>query len=151
MSESFPGGTSGKEPTASAGDIRHSASIPGLGISPGDGNGNPLQYSCLESPMDREAWWAAVYGVVQIRTQLKQLSSSSSLLSMTMQQTPEGSCIDHSSAKHWLWLHPWISLVLTHTWPQLRPPCSAASAAHLWFGCLVRLSLVSLHFTHSFI
>ena len=46
----------------------------------GEGNGNPLQYSCLENPMDRGAWWAAVYGVAQSRTRLKQLSSSSSTL-----------------------------------------------------------------------
>ena len=44
----------------------------------GEGNGNPLQCSCLENPRDRGAWWAAVYGVVQSRTRLKQLSSSSS-------------------------------------------------------------------------
>ena len=43
----------------------------------GEGNGNPLQYSCLENPRDRGAWWAAVYGVAQTLTQLKQLSSSS--------------------------------------------------------------------------
>ena len=44
----------------------------------GEGNGNPLQYSCLENPRDKGAWWAAVYGVAQSRTRLKQLSSSSS-------------------------------------------------------------------------
>ena len=44
----------------------------------GEGNGNPLQYSCLENPRDRGAWWAAVYGVAQSRTRLKRLSSSSS-------------------------------------------------------------------------
>ena len=44
----------------------------------GEGNGNPLQCSCLENPRDREAWWAAVYGVAQTRTRLTQLSSSSS-------------------------------------------------------------------------
>ena len=44
----------------------------------GEGNGNPLQCSCLENPRDREAWWAAVYGVAQSRTQRKRLSSSSS-------------------------------------------------------------------------
>ena len=46
----------------------------------GEGNGNPLQCSCLENPRDRGAWWAAVYGVAQSRTQLKRLSSSSSVL-----------------------------------------------------------------------
>ena len=44
----------------------------------GEGNGNPLQYSCLENPMDSGAWWAAIYGIAQSQTQLKQLSSSSS-------------------------------------------------------------------------
>ena len=44
----------------------------------GEGNGNPLQCSCLENPRDSRAWWAAVYGVAQSRTRLKQLSSSSS-------------------------------------------------------------------------
>ena len=47
-----------------------------------EGNGNPLQYSCLENPRDRGAWWAAVYGVTQSRTRLKRLSSSSSSSSM---------------------------------------------------------------------
>ena len=46
----------------------------------GEGNGNPLQYSCLENPRDRGAWWAAVYGVAQNWTRLKRLSSSSSML-----------------------------------------------------------------------
>ena len=50
------GGASGKEPTADAGDVRVAGSIPGLGSSPGEGHGNLLQYSCLENPMDREAW-----------------------------------------------------------------------------------------------
>ena len=44
--------------------------IPGLGRSPGEGNGNPLQYSCLENPMDRGAWWAVVLGVANSQTQL---------------------------------------------------------------------------------
>ena len=47
----------------------------------GEGSGNPLQCSCLENPRDREAWWAAVYGVAQSRTRLKRLSSSSSSMS----------------------------------------------------------------------
>ena len=51
-----------------AGEIRHEGSIPGLGRSPGEGNGNPLQYSCLENPMDRGAWRATVHGVAQSQT-----------------------------------------------------------------------------------
>ena len=50
-----------KNPPANAGDIRDMGSIPGSGRSPGEGHGNPLQYSCLENPMDRGAWWATVY------------------------------------------------------------------------------------------
>ena len=69
----FPGGSEDKVSACNAGDL---GSIPGLGKSPGEGNGNLLQYSCLENPRDRGAWWAAVYGVAQSRTRLKRLSSS---------------------------------------------------------------------------
>ena len=50
---------------ANAGDIRDTGSIPGSGRSPGEGNGNPFQYSCLENPMDRGAWRAMVHGVAE--------------------------------------------------------------------------------------
>ena len=53
---------------ANSGDIKDVGSIPGLGRSPGEGNGNPLQYSCLENPMDRGAWRAAIHGVAKSRT-----------------------------------------------------------------------------------
>ena len=55
----------GKNPPANAGDIRDLGSIPGLGKSSGGGRGNPLQYSCLENPMDGGAWWGAVHGVAK--------------------------------------------------------------------------------------
>ena len=67
----FPRSSGSKESACNAGDL---GSIPGSGKSPGEGNGNPLQYSCLENPMDRGAWWATVHRVVQSQTQLKQLS-----------------------------------------------------------------------------
>ena len=54
-----------KNQSANAGDIRDSGSVPGLGRSPGGGNGNPLQYSCLENDMDRETWRATVYTVTK--------------------------------------------------------------------------------------
>ena len=65
-----PGGASQvaqavKNPPANAGDTRDTGSIPGSGRSPGEGNGNPLQYSCLGNPMDREAWWATVHRVTK--------------------------------------------------------------------------------------
>ena len=61
----FPGGSDGKASARSEGDL---GSIPGLGRSPGEGNGNPLQYSCLEIPMDGGAWQATVHGVSKSQT-----------------------------------------------------------------------------------
>ena len=54
----FPSSSDGKESACNSGDL---GSIPELGRSPGEGNGNPLQYFCLENPMNREAWWATVH------------------------------------------------------------------------------------------
>ena len=59
-----------KNPSANTRDVRDMDSIPGSRRSPGGGNGNPLQYSCLENPMDREAWWAIVHGVTKSQTRL---------------------------------------------------------------------------------
>ena len=59
---------------ADAGNIRDMGPIPGLGRSPGGGHGNLLQYSCLENPMDRGAWWATAQRVARTQTQLKRLS-----------------------------------------------------------------------------
>ena len=58
----FPGGSVVKNPPANAGDM---GSFPGSGKSPGEGNGNPFQYSCLGNPTDRGAWWATVHGVTK--------------------------------------------------------------------------------------
>ena len=63
----FPDVSVGKESTCNAGD---SVSVPGLGRSPGKGDGNPLQYSCLENPMDTGSWWATIHGVTKSWTQL---------------------------------------------------------------------------------
>ena len=64
---SFPGGSDGKAPAYNAGDLGSNA---GLGGFPGEGNGNPLRYSCLENPMDRGACWTTVHGVAKSRTRL---------------------------------------------------------------------------------
>ena len=61
----FPCSSASKESACSVGDL---GSIPALGRSPGEGNGNPLQYPCLENLMDRGAWWAAVHGVSESGT-----------------------------------------------------------------------------------
>ena len=65
----FPGGSDSKESTCNTEDL---GSIPELGRSPGGGNGNPLQYSCLEKPMDRGAWRVPVHGVTKSQTRLSE-------------------------------------------------------------------------------
>ena len=67
LKKGFPGGSEVKASACNGGEV---GSIPGLGRSPGEGNGNPLQYSCLENPMDGGAWWATVHGVAKSRTRL---------------------------------------------------------------------------------
>jgi len=71
FSEDFPHSSVGKESACNAGDL---GSILGSGRSPGGGNGNPLQYSCLENSMDRGAWWATVHGVAKSQMQLSDLA-----------------------------------------------------------------------------
>ena len=68
MSQGFSPSSVGKESTCSAGDL---VSVSGSGRSPGEGNGNPLQYSCLGNPVDRGAWGATVHGVAKSQTRLK--------------------------------------------------------------------------------
>ena len=95
----FPGGSDDKEPACNAGDL---GSIPGLGRSPGEGNSKPLQYSRLESSMDRGVWWAAVHGVTEGQTRLsdftftfhfhaleKEMAAHSSILTWRIPWTEE--------------------------------------------------------------
>ena len=69
------GGTNGEESACDARDAGDSGLIPGSGRSPGEGNGNALQHSCLENLMDGGAWWDAVHGVTKSQTRLKRLST----------------------------------------------------------------------------
>ena len=62
----FSGGSVGKDSACNVGDL---GSVPESGRSPGEGNGNPLQYLCLENPMDRGAWWPTVHGVTKTWTE----------------------------------------------------------------------------------
>ena len=77
ISKGFPGGAEVKASACNVGDL---GSIPGLGRSPGEGNGNPLQYSCLENPIDGGAWWATVHGS-QSRTRLSDFTFTFILIS----------------------------------------------------------------------
>ena len=67
------GGASGKESACQC--RRHIGLIPGLRKYPGEGNGNPFQYSCLENPMDRKPWWAAIHGAAKSQIRLKRIST----------------------------------------------------------------------------
>ena len=64
-----------ENPSANERETRDAGLIPGLGRSPGEGNGNPLQYFCLENPMDRGAWQATVHKAAESQTQVRRLSS----------------------------------------------------------------------------
>ena len=78
--QGFSGGSAIKNLPASAGELNY---ILGPGRSPGEGNGNPLQYSCLENPMDREAWWATVHGVAKELDMTQQLNNSNTCVCIT--------------------------------------------------------------------
>ena len=82
--EGFPGGSEVKASACNAGDL---GSIPGSGRSPGEGNGNPLQYSCLENPMDGGAWWATVHGVAKSRTRLSDFTFTQMYPAPGLEQT----------------------------------------------------------------
>ena len=100
----FPGGSEVKVSASNAGDL---GSIPGSWRSPGEGNDNPLQYSCLENPMDWGAWWAAVHGVTKSRTRLSDFTYLLTYLEILdvnvhrpLQVTPENfgwSALSHGS------------------------------------------------------
>ena len=85
----------GSEVKASARDAGDLGSIPGSGRSPGEGNGNPLQYSCLENPMDRGAWWATIHGVAKSQTRLSDFTFTGDLC--TMRREEEGVLISTQS------------------------------------------------------
>ena len=81
----FPGGSDSKASVYNVGDL---GLIPGPGRSPGEGNGNPLQYCCLENPMDRGAWQATVHGVAKSRTRLSDFTSLHTLTSVFIISVP---------------------------------------------------------------
>ena len=94
----FPHSSISKESACSAGDL---GSIPGLGRSPGEGNGNPLQYSCLENPMDGGAWRATVPGVARVGHDLVTKPPPSPLGDTLGQKIPSG--MDYPSKSFFSW------------------------------------------------
>ena len=95
--EDFPGGSDGKASVYNAGDP---GLIPGLGRSPGECNGNPLQYYCLENPMDRGAWWATVHGDTKSRTRLSDFTFSWHIRLANISYFQESSFIPTSRARY---------------------------------------------------
>ena len=83
----FLGSSDGKASAYNAGDP---GVIPGSGRSPGEGNGTPLQYSCLENPMDRGVWWATIHGVAKSWTQLSDFTSLHFRLAKVFNFDPHG-------------------------------------------------------------
>ena len=116
-----------KNSPANSGYIRDAGLIPGSEKSPGEGNGNPLQYSCLENPLDRGAWWATVHGVAKGRTRLKWLSTHTLFISiwwrcqmrtqhsrsMSTDFTESKTCVSSCSAKEPpLWTNLFIYIII---------------------------------------
>ena len=89
-----------KNPPADAGDVGDAGLIPGSGRSSGGECGNPLQYSCLENPMDRGAWQATVHGVAKSRTRLKQLSTGGQSASETVKWDDKHLCRGGEGGEH---------------------------------------------------
>ena len=92
-----------KNPFANAGDTRDVDSIPGSGRSPGGVHGNPLQYSCLKTPMDEGAWRAVVHRVAKGQTQLKHLSMH------TLMQVLQKSSVRQREGGFWVFRTPQIT------------------------------------------
>ena len=122
----FPGGSEVKASACNAGDL---GSIPGSGRSPGEGNGNPLQYSCLENPMDGGVWWATVHGVTKSRTRLnewlkrlkyvyissleKEMATHSSILAWEIPRTEEPSGLQSTGwQRSPTWLSKWTTIII---------------------------------------
>ena len=113
----------GKEYASKAGDVRDVDSIPGLGRSPEVGNSNPLQYSCLENPMDRGAWWATIHGVTKSQTQLNTYAQ-------------EG--IDYKK-----------NCFLIRTWPYMVRRCTALFHSHIFCSYGLFFLWFKMHYRYS--
>ena len=111
----FLGDPDSKESTCNVEDL---GSLPGLGRSPGEGNGNPLQYSCLENSMDRGAWWAIVHGVVKSRTRLSNFTFTFHFHALEKEMaTHSSSCLENPrDGGAW-----WAAIYgVAQSWTQLK-------------------------------
>ena len=108
----FPDSSVGKESACSAGDL---SSIPGSGRSCGEGNGNPLQYTCLENPMDKGAWQATVHGVAKSRTRLSDFTRECSGASLVAQMVKRLPALWETRVRSLGWEDPLEKEMATHS------------------------------------
>ena len=118
----FPGGASGKEPVCQCRRCKRQGSIPRLGSSPGGGHGNPLQYSCLENPLDKGVWWATLHRGAKRRTGPKRLSTASSPVLLSRL------CLTGST-----WKKPSLTMAIGH--PKLHYLCHHPDFILIMLGC----------------
>ena len=154
-----------KNPPAKAGDTRDMDSIPGLGWSPGEGCGNPLQYSCLKNPMDRRAWWATIPEVIKSWTRLSSRAHTASTEwpcpgtqrwirhshPPERPQFPRGSMPDTSPLT--VWDRDFRLRFRAHLWssaPGLHPACVCHPRCHRCMSLSI-IAICSPSFRKSFI
>ena len=121
-----------KNPPANAGDIKDLGSVSGLGLSPGGGRGNPFQYSCLEKPMDRGAWWATVHRVPGSWTWLKRFSPAQHSLQAT--SWPSSPHLSSALTSLFTSMHGGLSLDSIIIPPSMSWSCLCHSAMPLFFS-----------------
>ena len=121
-----------KNPSANAGDVRDAGSIPRLGRSPGEGNGNPLQYSRVENPMDRGAWWATVHGFTKSWIQLKCLSTSHSSFNPEVKISLDQLSIQRNFYRELSYGHNTLSLTGSGPWPPYSPVRLSPTRTLMW-------------------
>ena len=142
-----------KNPPADGGDIRDTGWIPGSGRSPGRGSGYPLQYSCLENPMDRGAWWATVHGVSKSQTWLKRLSMHTSKCALARRTAlaKYHHCKSYFAGPHCNWAQSplgrlsYIKNLSDFETIQLCVPEGGQDLAHLWVALKKLTGILKRH------
>ena len=143
----FPRGTGGKKSTYNAGDLRDTGSMPGSGRSPGGGNGNPLQHSCLKNPMDRGVWKSIVHGAGNESDMTEQLITHMPVLSRNKSE--------REIFLHNIFMFPWVmlSLLKGKKKPTLRRKVIIIQKVNDYLNCYyitlimthLRLTLITGH------
>ena len=139
----------GKEFACDAGDV---GLIPGSGRSPGEGNGNPLQYSCLGNPMDRGAWWATVHGVTRVRHDLETTPPPPQLMAL-LKKLQYKSAVFHNGPYSEKWVRVFSRQLCKKPITCLHRYCSHPSSIKLaspnWISLLKEIVLSYSHPTVS--